>query len=67
MAYRYRYGQTDVADAFRNNHYLQQFMLNGVTPTGRRLGTGSYGSVKEVSSSTVDFNFKVFNQYLNHR
>ena len=41
--------QTDVADAFRNNSHLQQFMLTGVTPTGRRLGTGSYGSVEEVS------------------
>ena len=38
-----------VAQAFRNNRQLQQFVLSGVTPTGRVLGTGSYGSVEEVS------------------
>ena len=38
-----------VAQAFRNNRQLQQFVLTGVTPTGRVLGTGSYGSVEEVS------------------
>ena len=38
-----------VAQAFRNNCQLQPFVLTGVTPTGRVLGTGSYGSVEEVS------------------
>ena len=40
----------DVGQAFRNNRQLQQFVLNGVTPTGRILGTGSFGSVEEVTS-----------------
>ena len=38
-----------VAQAFSNNCQLQQFVLTGVTRTGRVLGTGSYGSVEEVS------------------
>ena len=38
-----------MAQAFHNNRQLQQFVLTGVTPTGRVLGTGSYGSVEEVS------------------
>ena len=42
----------DVAQPFRNNPNLQQFMLTDVTSTGRILGTGSYGSVVEVSKST---------------
>ena len=41
--------RSGVAQAFRNNRQLQQFVLTGVTPTGRMLGTGSYGSVEEVS------------------
>ena len=41
----------NIAGAFRNNSQLQQFVLPGVTPTGRLLGTGSYGSVEEVSPS----------------
>ena len=36
---------------FRDNHHLQQFVLTDVTPTGKILGTGSYGSVEEVSFS----------------
>ena len=40
--------QEGVAQAFRNNCQLQQFVLTDVTPTGRVLGTGSYGSVEEV-------------------
>ena len=40
-----------IAGALRNNSQLQQFVLPGVTPTGRLLGTGSYGSVEEVSPS----------------
>ncbi len=46
MAYLRR---RNVGDAFRNNHHLQQFVLRDITPTGRILGTGSYGSVEEVS------------------
>ena len=42
----------DVAQTFRNNSNLQQFMLTDVTSTDRILGTGSYGSVVEVSKST---------------
>ena len=42
----------DVAQALRNNPNLQQFMLTDVTSTDRILGTGSYGSVVEVSKST---------------
>ena len=37
----------DVGDIFRKD--LKQFVLDDVTPTGRVLGTGSYGSVVEVS------------------
>ena len=40
------------AQAFRNNCQLQQFVLTDVIPTGRVLGTGSYGSVEEVSLAT---------------
>ena len=38
----------DVGQAFRDNRELQQFVLTDVTPTGRILGTGSFGSVEEV-------------------
>ena len=34
--------------SFRNNRVLQQYVLTDVTPTGKILGTGSYGSVLEV-------------------
>lgn len=37
-----------VEQAFRDNRQLQQFVLSDVTPTGRILGTGSFGSVEEV-------------------
>ena len=37
-----------VAQAFRNNQQLQQFVLTDVTATEKVLGTGSYGSVVEV-------------------
>ena len=43
------FGRGGVAQAFRNNQQLQQFILTGVTPTGTVLGTGSYGTVEEVS------------------
>ena len=38
----------DVGQAFKNNRELQQFVLTDVIPTGRILGTGSFGSVEEV-------------------
>ena len=38
----------DMAQAFRNNRQLQQFILTDVTATEKVLGTGSYGSVVEV-------------------
>ena len=34
--------------AFSNNPQLQQFTLSDVTPTGKKIGIGSYGSVEEV-------------------
>ena len=37
-----------VAQAFRSNQQLQQFVLTDVTATEKVLGTGSYGSVVEV-------------------
>ena len=37
-----------MGQAFRNNRELQQFVLTDVIPTGRILGTGSFGSVEEV-------------------
>ena len=33
---------------FRNDPQLQQYFLEGVAPTGKILGVGSYGSVVEV-------------------
>ena len=33
---------------FRSNPELQRFVLDGVRPTGRQLGVGSYGSVMEL-------------------
>ena len=41
----------DVGQAFRKNTELLQFILTDVTPTGRILGTGSFGSVEEVSNN----------------
>ena len=37
-----------IKEAFRNNRQIQQFVLTDVTPTGRILGTGPFGSVEEV-------------------
>ena len=48
-----------VVQAFRNNQKLQQFVLTDVTPTGKVLGTGSYGSVEEVSFYLVAVLFLV--------
>ncbi len=42
----------DVTDTFKNNKQLEEFLLEDVTPTGNILGSGSYGSVEEVGSST---------------
>ncbi len=42
-----------MSQAFRDDHQLSQFILAGVTPTGRILGTGSYGTAEEVSHQTV--------------
>ena len=39
--------------SFRNNRVLQQYVLTDVTPTGKVLGTGSYGSVLEVYLSKL--------------
>ncbi len=36
---------------FRRDSKLQQYFLDQVVPTGKTLGTGSYGSVLEVSSN----------------
>ena len=38
----------DIGQAFRSNRQLQPFLLRDVTPTGRKLGSGSFGSVEEV-------------------
>lgn len=38
-----------MAFGVKDNQQLQQYVLTDVTPTGRVLGTGSYGSVEEVS------------------
>ena len=43
----------DVGQAFRNSRQLQQFVLSDVAPTGKKLGTGSFGSVEEVSPSYI--------------
>ena len=36
------------SSTFRNDPQLQQYFLEGVAPTGKTLGVGSYGSVVEV-------------------
>ena len=46
--FRRRDVNVDLGQAFRNNRQLQQFVLTDVTPTGRILGTGSFGTVEEV-------------------
>ncbi len=46
MALRRKY---DIGQAFMDDPDLRKFILNDVTPTGRVLGTGSYGLVEEVS------------------
>ena len=39
--------------SFKNNMVLQQYVLTDVTPTGKILGTGSYGSVLQVYLSKL--------------
>ena len=39
----------NLGQAFRNSQQLQQFVLPNVARTGRILGTGSFGTVEEVS------------------
>ena len=40
--------RSDSSSTFRNDPQLQQYFLEGVAPTGKTLGVGSYGSVVEV-------------------
>ena len=37
-----------LSSSFENSKELQKFVLTDVTPTGKSLGAGSYGSVEEV-------------------
>ena len=39
--------------AFQRSPELQRFVLSGVRPTGKQLGTGSYGSVEELEVNGV--------------
>ena len=39
--------------AFQRTPELQRFVLSGVRPTGKQLGTGSYGSVEELEVNGV--------------
>ncbi len=41
--------RTGWSRTFRKDSKLQQYFLDQVVPTGKTLGTGSYGSVLEVS------------------
>ena len=49
MALFRRAGRSGGLGSIRNNRDLQKFVLTDVTPTGKSLGAGSYGSVEEVS------------------
>lgn len=49
QAVRWRRKDQGVGQAFKNDRQIQQFVLSDVTPTGRILGTGLYGSMEEVS------------------
>ena len=42
-----------LAQAFRKDKQLQQFVLTDITATGNILGSGSYGSVEEVSVASI--------------
>ena len=39
----------NLAHSFQNDQTLQKLVLADVRPTGKTLGTGSYGHVEEVS------------------
>ena len=43
----------DRRQAFQRSPELQRFVLSGVRPTGKQLGTGSYGSVEELEVNGV--------------
>ncbi len=45
--------------SFKKDSKLQQYFLDLVIPTGKTLGTGSYGSVLEVSKATSLKAYKV--------
>ena len=52
MATRWRRSVSS-RDSFRDDPQLQQYFLDGINPTGKVLGVGSYGSVVEVSICRV--------------
>ena len=43
--------RSDLSRTFRKDPRLQEFYLEGVSPTGKTLGVGSYGSVVEVRTT----------------
>ena len=45
--------RTDLSRTFRRDPLLQELYLDGILPTGKTLGVGSYGSVVEVSIGIV--------------
>lgn len=45
--------------ALRDNRHLARFIITGV-PTGKQLGTGSYGSVEEVCACKANHIYYVF-------
>lgn len=40
-------------EAFKSSPMLKHFILSDVVPTGKKLGSGSYGSVEEVCLKAV--------------
>ncbi len=51
--------------SFKKDSKLQQYFLDQVMPTGKTLGTGSYGSVLEVSkaASLKAYKSSIFEKY----
>ena len=45
--------RADLFRTFKRDTLLQEFYLDGVSPTGETLGVGSYGSVIEVRTGIV--------------
>ena len=45
---KFKFKMAGRRQALQNNPDLQRFVLDGVRPTGRQLGVGSYGSVEEL-------------------